>query len=491
MGSVVLLSACTVAFELNLVAIVAHELSDHLDILSAVVGLYLFFMGVGAWISRRVERDPARALVGCCLGAAVSGVLSTPLLFAAIHGTRVAAAGIVLVSAAVAAPCGAALPLAVRAIAARASLASSLSQSLGLDYAGALAGSLALSLWLLPAGGTAGAGVALGAVACVAGLLACPAIEAPRRCALGRLGAAGAACAALIGLVGTYGAQAMESVRAAAVGETTVHHERTPYQEIRVGRAATERLYLSGQLQYDSKSEYIYHELLVHPALSLHPHPRRVLVLGGGDGLALREIWKYPEVTRVTLVDIDPAMTRFGRSYPGVVRLSGSSFQDPRLKVVHQDAWVFVDRHAREASPSRAYDVVVIDLPMAMNVSISRLYTIRFYRLLKRVMGRRGILVVQSGSLTDRERRYVYCVYETVRAAGLHTRLYHGESLTFTLAATDPLFTGSPEVRLRVATRYLNDSWARAIFQIPRDWAPEDVEPNDLETHILLRYVAR
>lgn len=96
-----------------------------------------------------------------------------------------------------------------------------------------------------------------------------------------------------------------------------VHAETSPYQRIVITRWKDDlRLFLNNNLQFSSRDEYRYHEALVHPGMSTLPGARRVLVLGGGDGLAVREILKYPQVESVTLVDLDPAMTQLFSTAP-------------------------------------------------------------------------------------------------------------------------------------------------------------------------------
>jgi spermidine synthase len=112
-----------------------------------------------------------------------------------------------------------------------------------------------------------------------------------------------------------------------------VHAENTPYQRIVVTRWKDDlRLHLNNNLQFSSRDEYRYHEALVHPGLSTLPAARRVLVLGGGDGLAVREILKYPQIESVTLVDLDPAMTRLFASAPPLRKLNQDALHSPKVR---------------------------------------------------------------------------------------------------------------------------------------------------------------
>src|SRR5699024_3687325 len=99
------------------------------------------------------------------------------------------------------------------------------------------------------------------------------------------------------------------------------------------------RLYLNGDLQFAEHDEYRYHESLVHPVMA--KRPKDVLVLGGGDGLALREIVKYDDVENVTLVELDPVMTQLGSSDQRLTSLNDHAFDDPRVDVVNADAFTW------------------------------------------------------------------------------------------------------------------------------------------------------
>src|SRR6185369_7354792 len=129
------------------------------------------------------------------------------------------------------------------------------------------------------------------------------------------------------------------------------------------------RLYLNGNLQFSSRDEYRYHESLVHPGLGALPHARRVLVLGGGDGLAVREILKYPGIESITLVDLDPEMTRLFTTHPLLSSLNAHSFTNPRVHVINADAFPWLDQN------QEMFDFIVVDFPDPTNYSLGKLYT--------------------------------------------------------------------------------------------------------------------
>src|SRR5262249_39450809 len=154
-----------------------------------------------------------------------------------------------------------------------------------------------------------------------------------------------------------------------------IYTRTTPYQRIVITRGrAGFQLFLNGNLQFSSADEYRYHEALVHPAMALAPAPRRVLVLGGGDGLALREILKYPSVESVTLVDLDPNMTRLSYRFPPLAELNKHSYDDPRVSVVNEDAMIWLE------DPTEPFDAAIVDFPDPNNFALGKLFTTRFYK---------------------------------------------------------------------------------------------------------------
>lgn len=197
-----------------------------------------------------------------------------------------------------------------------------------------------------------------------------------------------------------------------------LYRGRSAYQEILLVEVKDVRLYLDGQLQFSALDEAYYHEALVYPAMALAATRARVLVLGGGDGLAVREILKYPDVAAVDLVDIDPAVLRLARRHPLVARLNGRALADRRVHLFPEDATRFV---ARAAGP---YHVVVADFPDPADETLARLYSYEFYARLAGLLTPGGVLVTQAGSPEDAPRAY-WTVGRTLAAAGLHVLSYH------------------------------------------------------------------
>jgi spermidine synthase len=193
----------------------------------------------------------------------------------------------------------------------------------------------------------------------------------------------------------------------------------TRYQHILLTRFKDDiRLFLNSHLQFSSRDEYRYHEALIHPGLSAVPVPRRVVVLGGGDGLAVREILKYPQIESITLVDLDPEMTRLFATHSMLTALNQKSSLSPKVHVINADAFPWVD-----ANTDR-FDFVVIDFPDPTNYSLGKLYTTAFYKAAARHLSAQGLMVVQSTSPMFARDSY-WCIAETLKPAGLRIFPYY------------------------------------------------------------------
>lgn len=174
-------------------------------------------------------------------------------------------------------------------------------------------------------------------------------------------------------------------------------------------------LYLDGRLRVSSRDEYRYHEALVHPAMN--GSHARVLILGGGDGLAAREVLRYPDVRSATVVELDPAVTRLARTDRVLCALNAHAYRDPRLTAVTGDAFSWL-RMTQDR-----FDVVIADLPDPGISASTKLYSAEFYGLVAQALAPGGRLVVHAGPAVSRPRTY-WTVEASMRAAGLHTRPY-------------------------------------------------------------------
>ncbi len=203
-----------------------------------------------------------------------------------------------------------------------------------------------------------------------------------------------------------------------------VYEEQSRYQKIVMTKWKEHYwLYLNGNQQLSTLDEIMYHEPLVHPAMRLARVPQQVLVMGGGDGCAVREILKYPSVKQVTLVDLDPAMTNLGKQHPILTSLNDSSFYNPKVKIWNEDGFQFLD------TCQSVYDVIIVDLPDPRTVELSRLYSSEFYKQCYKQLNKNGILITQAGSPYFGTQAFC-CVLKTMQSADFTTQALHNHVIT-------------------------------------------------------------
>lgn len=488
--NVLVIATCGLVYELLAGTLASYLLGDSVTQFSLVIGIYLSALGAGAWVSRFVVKGVARCFIEVELGVALLGGCSAPLLFATFAWAdmfRLVLYGMVF---AIGLLVGLELPLLMRLLKEHLNFEDLISRVLTFDYIGALLASLMFPMFLVPQLGLIRTSLLCGILNAAVGLWGTYLL----RPLLGVRGLWGlrtrSALVVLLLLAGFIQAERLTSLAEEAVlGDPIVHAETTAYQRMVLTRNSKGfQLYLNGHLQFNSVDEYRYHEALVHPALSPLIKPKHILVLGGGDGLAVREILRYPSIESVTLVDIDPGMTSLADRFHPLHELSRGALKDQRVRVINEDAFVWVSR-----SHEQRFDAAIIDFPDPGTFAIGKLYTARFYRLLRERLTPDALVSIQCTSPLVAPRSY-WCIVSTLEASGFQVRPYHAAVPTFgewgfVLAATGPL----PE-RLRMAeeltgtSRFLDNEVLNNLFLMPRDLQRVQTEINQLNNQMLVRY---
>jgi spermidine synthase len=482
--TVFVIAACGLGYELVAGALASYLLGDSVARFSTAIGLYLFALGIGAYLSKFLEDRLVERFVDVELAVALVGGTSAAALFMAFgsgHWFQPALYGEILL---VGTLVGLEIPLLLRILKDEVEFKDLVSHVLTFDYVGALAVSLAFPLLMVPRMGLVRTSLLLGLANAVVALWSTFILESRIPRPAGLRARCWLVIAALTG--GMFAADRFTSLAEDQIyADEVVFAKSTPYQRIVVTRnAAGFQLFLNGGLQFSSADEYRYHEALVHPVMASCAEPRRVLVLGGGDGLAVREILKHPAVESVTLVDIDPAMTELARSFPPLAELNGRALDDPRVTVVNDDAMHWLDE------PHGVFDVAVVDFPDPNSFSLGKLYTTRFYQRLQKALAPDGAVVVQATSPLF-ARRAFWCVIRTMEAAGLSARPFHafvpsfGE-WGFVLASRRELPV--PSSAPPAGSRYLDAPSMASLFVLTPDMGPADVEVNRLDNQSLVHY---
>ncbi|MER7583813.1 polyamine aminopropyltransferase [Kitasatospora sp. NPDC097691] len=419
-------AACGLVYELELVALGDYLLGDTVTQTSVVLSVMVFAMGLGSLLAKRLTRRPATAfaLVECAL--ALTGGLSVLALYSCWAWLGRYQAAMVGLTCLIGILIGAEIPLLMTLVQRirREDAGRAAADLFAADYVGALIGGLAFPFLILPTLGPGDGALLTGAVNAVAGaalvLWLFREEPAPR---IRRLLWGG--CLLVLGLLAAAaaGSDAIErAARHALYGGQVRFATRSRHQEIVLTGPAEGplRLYLDGRLAVCGPDEYRASEGLVHPAMAAGPDTR-ILLLGGGDGLALREVLRHRGVRSVRLVDADPVLPRLARTDPGLAGLGGHSLDDPRVHTTAADPMAWLRGAGANASEDDGpYDVVLADLPAPADGGPVKFHSQEFYGLATRLLSPGGRIAVRAGSDLDG----LWRIDSGLRTAGLQTAPY-------------------------------------------------------------------
>lgn len=277
--------------------------------------------------------------------------------------------------------------------------------------------------------------------------------------------------------------------------DKVVYSEQTPYQRIVLTQWKEDYwLYLNGNQQLCTKDEVMYHEPLVHPAMKLHPHPVNVLVLGGGDGCAVREILKYPSVESIKLVDLDPAMTDLGKTHPVLTNLNENSLLNDKVEIINDDGYKLIQ------NDKDYYDVIIIDLPDPRSVELGRLYSYEFYRSCYRQLRPQGVIITQAGSPYFATKAFL-CIGKTMEKAGFLTQAMHNQVITmgewgWSMGQKKSPYESLKEPMLKldfsdVETTWINNEAMSLLTSFGKNtymWEQDSIEVNQIHNPVLYKY---
>lgn len=512
--NVLIIATCGLVYELVAGTLASYLLGDSVTQFSLIIGVYLSALGVGAWLSQYLEERLARIFIEIELALALIGGFSTPLLFLAFpvvdYFHALLYGSVVLVGVLV----GLELPLLMRILKEHLDFSELVSRVLAFDYLGALFASVLFPIFLVPRLGLTRTAILFGLLNAAVGLWGTYLLR-PLLATRGLEGLRGRAIL-VIGLliIGFIKADSLTTLAEEnTLGGRIVYADSSPYQRIVVTEGERGfQLYLNGHLQFNSVDEYRYHEALVHPLMSVYRDAKTVLVLGGGDGLAVRELLRYQDIESITLVDLDPAMTRLATQFPPLADLNAGALSDPKVTVINQDAFLWASEDDKSPSTEIAqYDAVVIDFPDPGSYSVGKLYTTYFYRALRRHLSPEAGIAIQCTSPLVAPKSYG-CILHTLRESGFDVTPYHASVPTFGVwgfALVRPIAAGGMDAAQSeeqpttqtdsrsplppplhpqlTGLRFLNNATLQALFQLPEDQRVRDVPANRLNDQILVR----
>ncbi|NDV65754.1 polyamine aminopropyltransferase [Bacteroides sp. 224] len=484
-----LISICSIVYELIIGSLSSYLLGNSITQFSITIGLYLFAMGIGSYVSKYLNKHlfDTFTLVEILVG--ILGSFSSLLLFICHIYTNIYPLVMYLMILSIGLLVGVEIPLLVRIIEGhKQNIKSNIANLFAFDYIGGLIGSIAFPLLLLPRLGYVTTGFVTGLINLIAAAIIVFRYRDKLRyrhffqnilflCFAGVL---------TFTLIGDYLTENLES---GLYRDKIVYTKQSLYQKIVLTKHKDDlRLFLDGNVQFSSADEYRYHEPLVHVPMAVNPQAKQVLLLGAGDGLAAKQLLRYPNVESITLIDLDEAVVTLCREHPEISRLNEGALSHPKVKVVLEDAFTYLERAENK------YDVVIIDLPDPNNDALNKLYTTSFYRLVKLNLVKGGVMVTQSNSPYFTKNAF-WCIYKTVGEEFEYVIPYHVNVPSFgdwgfNLATDIRIDADSLRLPPNVDYKYLNESNFSSLFRFANDEKVdlEKIKINTLFKPVLIGY---
>ncbi|AKQ45906.1 spermidine synthase [Rufibacter radiotolerans] len=482
--SVFVVATCGLVYELVAGTLASYLLGDSVTQFSTIIGLYLFSMGIGSYLSRFFNKNLIAWFIQIEVLVALVGGFSSTILFLLFD--RVASFQMVLylLVSLTGILVGLEIPLIMRILEDRFEFKELVSKIFTFDYIGALLASVIFPLVLVPHLGLLRTSYFFGLLNAGVALWLCFYFTKELR---GIYYLRASCAAAILSLVAGFimSDRILAFTESLSYADKIIYSVQSPYQKIVLTKNDQGfRLFLNGNLQFSSADEYRYHEALVHPGLNSVASPKKVLVMGGGDGLAVREILRYPSIEKVVLVDLDKAVTELFSSHEVLKNLNQQALLSKKVTVINTDAFQWLKNNKEQ------FDFVVIDFPDPANYAIGKLYTNTFYKVLRQAIAPDGAAVIQATSPFVAPNAY-WCVVNTLTSCGFATLPYHAHVPSF---GDWGFVLASPEQKVQVKgqflaqLKFLDGPTFEQMRTFPKDMPARETEINKLNNQALVRY---
>ena len=444
-------------------------------------------MGIGTLISRFFKKNLIYWFILIELLIAIVGGLSVPILYYVYSIQFLYYPIMCILIMIIGTLIGLEIPLLTRIMEEYFQLRENISNVLSLDYLGAFLASLAFPFILLPLLGIFNTSLSTGLLNLLIGILTF--IWFKNKLTLKRRRMlkvqSGLILVLLIGCL-LFSKEISMYLENSMYDDRVIFSKQTPYQKLIITKNKEDvRLFIDGNVQFSTIDEYRYHEPLIHIPMNLVNHRENVLILGGGDGLAAREILKYSDVKKITVVDLDKEMTDLAVKNTVMAELNEGSFKSPKVEILNEDAFKFLE------NSKQYFDVIIIDLPDPNNSALARLYSKEFYKVVKQKLARDGVVVTQASSPFFSPEAF-WCINETMKSAGFkYTKPYHSYVPSFgdwgfVLGANKKI--DENKIEINVPIKYIDKGIIKDFFYIPKDVRRENIKVSTLNDPQILHY---
>jgi spermidine synthase len=410
--------------EFILSTLASYFIGDTIIQWTIVLSLMLFSMGLGSHVSRFVKKELLTTFLLIEFSLSILISFSPLFVYAIAAKTEFIHIFIYGLSLLVGFCIGFEIPLATRLNERFESLDKNISNILSWDYIGSLVGGLLFAFWGLPSLGITNTAFVFGFLNFSVALLLLWNFRSMLLPKKKWLIGVSLVLAALLGLGYISSEEIKLYSEQSQYKDKIVYQTQSKYQKITVTQWKEHFwLFINGNQQLSTFDEFLYHEPMVHPIMTLTPEHKDILIIGGGDGFNVKELLKYEAVENITVVDLDPAMTELGKNFEGLVKYNENALHNPKVKIINADGFTFLEKH------DHFYDLILIDLPDAKNIELNKLYSLEFYQMAYRSLRPNGHLITQAGSPYYGTKAF-YCIDKTMKAAGFQNLPIHNQILT-------------------------------------------------------------
>jgi spermidine synthase len=424
-------------------------------------------MGLGSYLSKYIKKTLFNWFIFVEISVGLLGGMSSLILFLSnvyiVSYELVMYLQIIVIGTLV----GLEIPLLTRIIEKNnQNLRTTISNIFTFDYIGGLIGSIAFPLLLLPKMGYFTTSFLTGALNIIVSIVIIYThVDHIKKVHIFKIASATAFLIMIMGAI--FSENIASGIENNLYRDKIVMSEQTKYQKIVVTKHKDDmRLFINGNIQFSSVDEYRYHESLVHVPMAASDTRKKVLILGGGDGLAVREVLKYSEVESITLVDLDVEMVNLCKTNKDIAKLNNDALSSSKVKLVYQDAFKFLQ------DSNELFDVILVDLPDPNDENLNKLYTNLFYRLCSNHLTDNGAMSVQSTSPYYAKEAF-WCINKTLEAENFKVYPYHAEVPSFgdwgfQLASKKSIAINTLSINIKDA-KFINNEILSKLFSFSAD----------------------
>lgn len=480
-----LISICSIIYELIISSISSYIQGDSITQFSITIGLYMSAMGMGSYLSKYINTNLFNKFVFIEMSVGILGGFSSLILFLSNIYTDIYALIMYTLIILIGIFVGLEIPILTRIIESNESnVQKNLANIFTFDYIGGLIGSIIFPIILFPKLGFITTTLLVGTINIVVAILIIFKykiyIEKYKSMKIIAI-----ICLIIIICFLFVGGILANKIEEGLYRDDVILSEQTQYQKIVMTKHKDDmRLFLDGNLQFSTNDEYRYHEALVHIPMMYATSHQKVLILGGGDGLASREVLKYDDVEKIVLVDIDKGMTDLCSNNKQISELNKNSLKNEKVQIINEDAYIFVQENQEK------FDVIIIDFPDPNNETLNKLYTNVFYNYIKVNMAENGVMVCQSTSPYYAKKSF-WCIHKTIKTQFDTVIPYHLQVPTFGEWGFNLAYNGqNSREKLEVETKYLTEENITSMFYFGKDETIDlqNINENDMFKPSLITY---